>query len=62
MSQSLQEFHFKNLEDFFSVPLADIEKHGKARKISTSCRDILDEYLSENQDLDRTVSGRLIVE
>jgi len=58
----LQEFHFKNVEEFFSVPLTELQKNGKIRKLSTSCRDILDEYLSDKQNLDRTVCGRLIIE
>jgi 5'-nucleotidase len=58
----LQEFHYKNVEEFFSVPLPELQKNGKIRKLSTSCRDILDEYLSEKQNLDSAVCGRLIIE
>ena len=58
----LQHFHFVNVEDFFSVPLAEITQNGEPRVIATSCRSILDEYLSANQNLERAVSGRLIVE
>ena len=58
----LQEFHYKNVEEFFSVPLPEVQKNGKIRKLSTSCRDILDEYLSDKQNLDRTVCGRLVIE
>jgi 5'-nucleotidase len=58
----LQEFHYKNVEEFFSVPLPELQKNGKIRKLSTSCRDILDEYLSEKQNLDSAVCGRLVIE
>jgi len=58
----LQEWHFKNVEEFFSVSLEEIEQNGKTRKITTSSRDILDEYLSGTQNLNRTVCGRLTVE
>jgi len=58
----LQEFHYKNVDDFFSVPLSDFQSNGKIRKLTTSCRDILDEYLSDKQNLDRTVCGRLVIE
>ena len=58
----LQHFHFVNVEDFFSVPLAEITQNGEPKVIATSCRSILDEYLSANQNLERAVSGRLIVE
>ena len=58
----LQHFHFKNLENFFSVPYDEIAKNGKPRMVSTSCREILDEYLSVHNALDREISGRLVVE
>ena len=58
----LQHFHFKNLENFFSVPYDEVAKNGKPRMVSTSCREILDEYLSVHNALDREISGRLIVE
>ena len=58
----LQEFHYKNVEEFFSVPLPELQKNGRIRKLSTSCRDILDEYLSEKQNLDSVICGRLVIE
>lgn len=58
----LQHFHFLNIENFFNIPLSEIEKNGKPRMVSTSCREILDEYLSVHPGLERSVSGRLIVE
>ena len=58
----LQHFHFKNLENFFNVSYDEVAKNGKPRMVSTSCREILDEYLSVHNALDREISGRLIVE
>ena len=58
----LQHFHFKNLESFFSVSLEEVSKNGEPKAIASSCLDILDEYLSEHPNLERSVSGRLIVE
>lgn len=58
----LQHFHFVNVEDFFSVPLEEISENGATKIIATSCREILEEYLSCHQNLDRQVSGRLVVE
>ena len=58
----LQHFHFKNLENFFSVSLEEVSSNGKPRMVSTSCREILDEYLSAHPNLERSVSGRLIVD
>ncbi len=61
-SIGVEKFHYNNFEKFFSVPFADVEKNGKSRKISTSSREILEEYLSEHQNLDRKVTGRLVAE
>jgi len=58
----LQSYHFKNLEEFFSVSLDEVSKNGKPMIVSTSCLTILDEYLSSHQNLDRLVSGRLVIE
>ena len=58
----LQQFHFMNLEDFFSIPLEEVSKNGEPKAVSTSCLEVLDEYLSCHQNLDRRISGRLVVE
>jgi 5'-nucleotidase len=51
-----------NLEDFFSIPLEEVSKNGEPKAVSTSCLEVLDEYLSCHQNLDRRISGRLVVE
>ncbi|MBQ9842585.1 MAG: bifunctional metallophosphatase/5'-nucleotidase [Oscillospiraceae bacterium] len=58
----LQHYHFMNLESFFSVTQEDIATNGAPAMIASSCQDILEEYLSSHQNLDRTVCGRLVVE
>lgn len=58
----LQRFHFMSVGEFFDMPLEEIEKNGKARIIATSCRDILDEYLSTHNNLDHNICGRLVIE
>ena len=57
----LQQFHFNNLEDFFNISLDEISENGKPVVISTSCRSIFDEYLSNHQNLDRDITGRLVI-
>ena len=57
----LQQFHFCNLEDFFNISLDEISENGKPVVISTSCRGIFDEYLSNHQNLDREITGRLVI-
>ncbi len=57
----LQQYHYKNIEDCFNIKLETIEKNGKPRVIATSCRDIMEEYLGENQHIDSKDKTRLII-
>lgn len=59
----LQKYHYNNIEDGFDITLEELEKNGKSKIIATSCKDVLEEYLSANQRLDSWVEDnqRLIV-
>ena len=57
----LQRFHFRNFEDVFHVPMAEVEKNRKPRVIATSSRQVIDEYLSEHQHLDHHAGERLVI-
>jgi len=57
----LQHYHYSGFEEFFNIPLEEVTKNGKPKVISTSTRTVLDEYLSVHQNLDRKVSGRLVI-
>ena len=57
----LQYYFYLNMRDFFSVTHEEIEENGKPRRVATSCREVLDEYLSCHQNLDRPTDGRLIL-
>ena len=57
----LQSYHFKNFEAAFSIPMEEIVKNGKPRMVATDSQEIIEDYLSEHQNLDRTVSGRIII-
>lgn len=61
LSVGIQSFHFKNIEHFLDLPLEEAESIQKARSISTSCTDILEEYLSSSNRLDSAVEGRITV-
>lgn len=58
----LQYYFYLNMKDFFSVTQEEAAQNGKPRTVATSCREVLDEYLSCTQNLDHRVSGRLIVD
>jgi 5'-nucleotidase len=55
----LQYYFYLNMKDFFSVSHEEVEANGKTRRIATSCREVLDEYLSCHQNLDHQISGRI---
>ena len=57
----LQNYHFMNIEGGFNITLKELEKNGKSRIIATSCRDVIEEYLSTHQHLDAQDNTRLIV-
>lgn len=57
----LQYYFYLNMKDFFSVSHEEIEQNGKPKRLATSCRDVLDEYLSCHQNLDHRLDGRIKV-
>jgi len=57
----IQSYHFKNFEKSFSVPMDEILKNGKPRIVATAGLEILEEFLSVHQNLERSVSGRLVI-
>ena len=61
-SVAVQKYHYNNLKDFLNISLEEVEQNGKVRVLSTSARDVIEEYLTVNQHLSRTVEGRLVVE
>ena len=57
----LQKFHFLNLDIGFNKKIEELESIEKSRVIATSCRDVLEEYMSTHQHLDRKDEGRLVI-
>ena len=57
----LQEFHYNNFEDIFNIPLEEITKNGTPRIVCTSCRSVIEEYLTSHQHLDHQVGDRLVL-
>lgn len=60
---ALQKYHYLNIEGGFNITLDELEKNGKFRILSTSCRDVLEEYLGEHQHLDINIKDnpRLVI-
>ncbi len=61
-SVAIQKYHYNNLKAFLNVTLEEVECNAKVRVLATSARDVIEEYLSVNQHLSRSVEGRLVVE
>lgn len=59
---AMQKYHYNNLKAFLNITLEEAEENGKTRVLSTSARDVVEEYLMVNQHLNRRVEGRLVVE
>ena len=57
----IQGFHYSNFDEFFNVPLAEVSANSKPVVITTSTRDVLEEYLSSNNKIDTKIEGRLII-
>ena len=58
----LQYYFYLNMKDFFSISHEEVVNNGKPRRVATSCREVLDEFLSCHQNLDHQISGRLKIE
>ena len=54
-----QHYFYLNSKDFFNISHEELEQNGKPRRVATSCCEVLEEYLSSHQNLDRRISGRL---
>lgn len=59
----LQMYHFLNMKLGFGIDHEAIEaSNGKARMVSTSCRDVIDEYFTTHRNLNHTTGDRLIIQ
>jgi len=57
----IEKFHYLNLQEFLDVSLEEVSVNGKTTVISTSTRDVVEEYLAANQHIDKVIDGRLVV-
>ena len=56
----IQEYHYKNFEKFFGIPLAELAD-GSGMVVSSSLTDLLGEYFSTAQHPNAELEGRLTV-
>ena len=57
----MAEYHFDNIEDFLHISRAEVEKHGATRMIATSCRDIVEEWMSRQELIRVPEEPRVII-
>jgi 5'-nucleotidase len=57
----LQEYHYRNFEEFFGLPPAALED-GKGTVAATSLRDVLEEYFAAAREPDARGEGRLVIQ
>ena len=57
----LQRFHYNNMADSFGLTFDEVLKNGTRRTLCTSCRQVIEEFFSANQHLDRQSGDRLII-
>ena len=58
----LSEYHFKNSDEALNLPDEELTALSKPRVVATSTQDVLEEYLSSHQNLNRHIEGRLVYE
>lgn len=59
---AMQNYHFKNFDEFFNVPLEEVSRNMKPKVVANSTNNIIEEYLATHQNLDPKIEGRLIIE
>ncbi len=55
----IEKYHFLNLKEFLNVSVEQVSANRKPVLVSTSTRDVVEEYLSSNQHIDSVIDGRL---
>lgn len=60
-SVGLQNYHFLNADRFLDISEEETAQINAPKVISTSCRDILEEYMIANQSIHREIEGRIVI-
>lgn len=56
----LQNYHYKNSQDYLNISKEELLDSGEMKVISTSAFEVLEEYLRNNQNIKKNIEGRLI--
>ncbi len=55
----MQKYQYSSFEKYFGFPASEFETARQSKVIATSSRDIIEEYLSSSQNIDKEVDGRI---
>jgi len=55
----MQRYHFKSSNDYLNITKEELLQSGKSKVVTTSARQVLEEFLRNNQNIDRLIEGRL---
>ena len=58
---AIQDYHYKNFDEFFDLPLADVLANKKARTVITDDFSIFEELLCSMNQVDAKIEGRIVV-
>lgn len=56
----IQGYHLNNCADYLNINQEDLTKLEKGKVITTSLQEVLEEFLRNNQNINREVEGRLV--
>lgn len=56
----MQGFHFNNSKDYLNISNEDLLKAEQPKVVTTSAREVLEEFLRDNQNISKEVEGRLV--
>ncbi|MFZ2664215.1 MAG: bifunctional UDP-sugar hydrolase/5'-nucleotidase [Patescibacteria group bacterium] len=56
----LQGYHLNNCKDYLNITQEDLVKLDKGKVITTSLQEVLEEFLRNNQNINKEIEGRLI--
>lgn len=55
----LQGYHSSNSDSYLNISNEELMASGRSRVVSTSAKEVLEEYLRNNQNITRSIEGRL---
>jgi 5'-nucleotidase/UDP-sugar diphosphatase len=55
----LQGYHSNNSDSYLNISSEELIESGRSRVVSTSAKEVLEEYLRNNQNISRSIEGRM---